>query len=208
MSGYLVLGAGGHAKVVADILLCQKLPVLGFLDDDSSKWGTVCLNLPVLGSIDSYADYQPDGLILGIGSNSRRQNIVHRLGKQIRDLWYSAIHPSATIARSARIGHGVVIAAGGIINPDVRIGDHAIINTGATVDHDCVIGDYAHVAPGARLAGGVNVGQGALVGIGASVIPGKSIGDWAVIGAGAVVVRDISAHKTAKGVPARWEVDP
>lgn len=203
MSGILIIGAGGHGKVVADILLGQSMPVLGFLDDDPTTWGTSRLGLPVLGAIDAFSDYSPEGLVMGIGSNALRQDIVRRFGSLAQELWRSAIHPKAILAPSARIGRGTVIAAGAIVNPDAFVGEHVIINTGATVDHDCHIGDFVHIAPGVHLAGGVHVGEGSLVGIGSKVIPNRCIGQWTTIGAGAVVVDDIPSHTVAVGVPAR-----
>ncbi len=203
--GILVLGAGGHGKVVADILMSQGLLVIGFLDDDPTFWGQIRLDLPVLGAIDTYASYTPDGLVMGVGDNKTRRRVVERLGAQASPLWMQAVHPRAIVARSVRLGQDVVIAAGAVINPDAAVGDHVIVNTGATVDHDCIVDDYAHIAPGAHLSGDVRVGEGVLVGIGGSVAPGKSIGDWAVVGAGAVVVRDVPGGVTAIGVPARWQ---
>lgn len=204
MSAILVLGAGGHAKVVADIIVSGGAAVTGFLDDDAQTWNTLRLGIRVLGSIDSHKLYAPAALAMGIGSCLARQHIVQRLSHVSSLVWYNAIHPTAVVAASVRMGHGIVIAAGGIINPDATLGNFAIVNTGATVDHDCLVGDYAHLAPGTHLSGGVRVGEGVLIGVGASVAPGCSIGDWSVIGAGAAVVRDIPAHVTAKGVPARW----
>jgi acetyltransferase EpsM len=204
MSGLLILGGGGHGKVVADILLARGELVLGFLDDDAATWGTTRFDLPVLGGIDTFADHSPAGLVPGLGANAARQRVVERLGERARGLWRPAIHPRAIVAPSARIGQGAVVAAGTVINPDAVVGDHAIVNTGATVDHDCVVGAYAHLGPGTHLAGGVRVGEGTLVGIGAVVIPYRSIGRWSIVGAGAVVVRDIPDGVTAKGLPARW----
>jgi sugar O-acyltransferase (sialic acid O-acetyltransferase NeuD family) len=204
MSGVLVLGAGGHAKVVADILQAQGISVRGFLDDDPASWERRRLDLPVLGPIARLADLEPDGLVLGIGSNRVRQELVMRLAAEAAGLWRIAVHPRATLAPSVCLGVGVVIAAGAVANPDAQIGDHAIVNTGATIDHDCVIGAYAHIAPGAHLAGGVRIGVGAFLGAGAVVTPGIAVGDWAIVGAGAVVVQEIPAGVTAKGVPARW----
>lgn len=200
----LVLGAGGHSKVVADILLCIGAKVLGFLDDDPRTWGQRRLGLPVLGAISTYAEYEPDGLAMGLGHNHVRQGIAIRLDDAAKGLWINAIHPRTTLAASVQIGKGVVLAAGAIVNPDTIIGDYAIVNTGATVDHDCFIGDYAHIAPGVHMSGGVSIGEGTLIGVGASIAPGCSVGKWAVVGAGAVVVRNIPDGVTAKGVPARW----
>jgi len=203
MSGVLILGAGGHAKVIADILCCQGTPVLGFLDDNPAMWGATRLGLPVLGGIATYREYVPSGVILGIGDIAARRAVVERLGVCARDLWCNAIHPHATIAHSARLGRGVAVMARGVVNPDAILGDHSVVNTGATVDHDCVIGAYAHIGPGAHLAGGIRIGVGALIGVGANITPWLTIGDDAVVGAGSVVVGDVPAYVTVKGVPAR-----
>jgi sugar O-acyltransferase (sialic acid O-acetyltransferase NeuD family) len=203
-NGILIIGAGGHAKVVADILLNQGTPVIGFLDDDAALWGQQRLGLPILGSIDSFAEYRPDGLILGIGGNGIRQLVRQRLGKAAKALWHTAIHPRAIVAESVKVGAGTVICGGVVVNPDTIIGKHAIINTGATVDHDCRLGDFVHVAPGAHLTGTIRVGTGAFIGAGAVCIPGKTVGEWATVGAGAVITQDIPAQVTAVGIPARW----
>jgi len=204
MSGILIIGAGGHAKVVADILLSRGEKVLGFLDDNPQLWGQTRLDLPILAGTDSFLEFQPDGLIIGIGVNTVRKAIVERLGDAARLLWRLAIHPSAVIAPSVSLGPGTVICAGVVINPDTAIGQHVIINTGATVDHDCVIEDYAHVAPGSTLTGAIRVGVGALIGARAVAIPGRTVGAWATVGAGAVITRDVPAGIVAKGIPARW----
>jgi sugar O-acyltransferase (sialic acid O-acetyltransferase NeuD family) len=204
MSSLLVVGAGGHAKVVADILICQGLQLDGFLDDDPRTWGTTRLSLPVLGGISTYADYAPGGLAMGIGDNAARERIMAQMGQAAQSLWRNAIHPRSIIAASAHLGRGVVVAAGTVLNPDSVLGDFVILNTGATVDHDCIVGEYAHLAPGTHLSGGVSIGRGTLVGVGATIAPGYSVGEWAVIGAGAVVVSNIPDRVIAIGVPARW----
>ncbi|MHB8647369.1 MAG: NeuD/PglB/VioB family sugar acetyltransferase, partial [Thermomicrobiales bacterium] len=203
MSGVLGLGAGGHTKVVADLLRCQGTSVIGFLDDNPATWGSTRLGLPVLGGIAMYREHLPCGLILGIGDIATRKAIVERLGPRARALWCNAIHPRATLAASVRPGRGVMVAAGAVVNPDVVLGDHSVVNTGATVDHDCVIGAYAHIGPGVHLAGGVHICRDALIGIGACITPWLTVGDGAVVGAGSVVVGDVPSHVTVKGVPAR-----
>ncbi|HVF10863.1 MAG TPA: acetyltransferase [Abditibacteriaceae bacterium] len=202
MSGVLILGAGGHGKVVADILLLCGANIIGFLDDDPQITGSTCLGLPVLGTINEYAQYAPEGLVLGIGSNQVRQAVVKRLGAEADHLWLNAVHPGATVAASAVLGKSVVIAAHAVVNPDSIVGDHVIINTASSIDHDCRISDFAHIAPGSHLAGGVVVEEGAFLGIGTAVRPGVSIGQWATVGAGSLVLRDVPASVTVYGVPA------
>lgn len=201
MTGVLILGAGGHAKVVADILLSQGLEVTGYLDDDPQTWNTKPLNVPVLGSSDTFPELAQHRIVIGIGSNAIRQRLAAQLGEDMR--WCNALHPRAIIAESVKLGLGVVVAAGAIINPDTVIGDHVIINTAASVDHDCEVGAFCHIGPGTHLGGGVKVGQGTLIGIGATVHPYCTIGKNVIVGAGAVVVNDIPDNITVVGVPAR-----
>ena len=196
----IILGAGGHGKVVADTLISQGSIVQGFLDDSPKVLGNTIIGIPVLGLIDQWPGFAPDGLILGIGSNAVRRQLVDQLGPSAAKLWCTGIHPRAVVSSHSSIGPGSVIIAGAVVNASSVIGQHVIINTCASVDHDCVIGDYAHIAPGAHLAGGVTVGEGAFIGIGAAVIPGCTIGKWAIVGAGAVIIHDIPEGVTAKGV--------
>lgn len=197
----IVLGAGGHAKVVISTLLETNFQIKGILDDDPAKWNQKVLDIPVIGSIELLKSGNFDQAIIAIGNNKIRKDIAERYNDFCR--WISIIHPSSYVHPSVEIGKGSVIFAGAVIQPDVKIGNHVIINTGATIDHDCVIEDFVHIAPGVHLAGGVSVGEGALVGIGSSVIPYKRIGKWSIVGAGAVVIQDIPDFTTVVGVPAR-----
>ncbi len=201
--GCLIIGAGGHAKVIADILHCQGVKVLGFVDDNPNLVGQTILGLPVVGLIGHWANFEPSSVILGIGSNAARRAVAERLETSAELPWITAIHPSAIIAKSVRIGNGTVIMAGAVINPDTVLGQHVIINTASSVDHDCTIGSYVHIAPGTHVAGGVSIGSEAFLGIGTSVIPNRKIGENAIIGAGAVVISDIPPNVTAVGVPAK-----
>jgi sugar O-acyltransferase (sialic acid O-acetyltransferase NeuD family) len=205
MGRILILGAGGHAKVIADILQLRGMQVIGYLDDDSEKWGLRLLGLPVLGAIATCAGYEVDGAIVGIGLNSRRRSVVEHYDHVFRGRWVNAIHPKATLAASVRVGCGVFVGAGVIASPDATIGNHVIVNTAAVVGHDSHIADFVHVGPTSTITGGVTIGEETFIGTGVSIIPEVHIGRQATIGAGASVVRDIPDGVTAVGVPARWK---
>lgn len=200
MSGVVILGTGGHAKVACDILLEMGMLIRGFVGDDEEKYGTEILGYPVLGSIDTWASASPSSLALGVGSNALRKTLMERFEDRT---WVTMIHPAANVSKHAEIGEGAMVAFGACVGPSAKIGRGAVINTQASVDHDCVIGDYAHIAVGATLAGTVTVGEGAMVGAGATVIQNLEIGAWATVGAGAVVVRSVPEGVTVIGVPAR-----
>ena len=199
MSSVLVIGAGGHAKVVIATLRTSGLEVTGVLDDRIETWGRSVLGCPVLGGLEQLE--QASGrAVLAIGSNTARRDIAARFPDTE---WTSAIHPAATVHESVKVGAGTVIFAGAVVQPDTVLGRHVIVNTGATVDHDCVLGDYVHVAPGVHLAGTVRLEEGVFLGVGCVVTPGVTVGSWTTVGAGAVVVRPLPANTVAMGSPAR-----
>lgn len=203
----LIVGAGGHAQVVADILLCMRnanaeiVPV-GYLDDDASLTGLSLLGLPVLGEIARLPAVPHDAVVVAIGDNVTRRRLFERLEKS-GERFIVACHPNAVVAADVRIGPGTMICAGVVVNTGSVIGANVILNTGCTVDHHNRIGDHVHIAPGVHLGGGVTVGEGAMVGIGTTVIPRCGVGVWSVVGAGSVVTKDIPAGMKAIGAPAR-----
>lgn len=199
-SKIVVLGAGGHAKVVISTVRAAGQDVCAVFDDDRSRWGDSVLGVPVEGGLADAPDSPAYAGIIAIGSNPARRQIAARFQHLC---WHTVVHPSAYVDSTVRLGQGTVVFAGAVVQPDAVIGSHVIINTGATVDHDCRLADYVHVAPGTHLAGAVQVGEGALLGIGSAVVPGRSIGRWALVGAGGVVIQDVPDHVTVVGIPAR-----
>jgi len=201
----LVVGAGGHGQVVADILIAGNMTTgkahfLGYLDDDPALQNVN--GRPVLGAVRRWRDIDHDAMVVAIGDNAIRKKHFDALAASGVRL-VTARHPATTVASDVRIDDGAMLCAGVIVNTQARIGANTIINTAATVDHHCRIGDHVHLAPGVRLGGGVEVGEGAFIGIGAVVLPGMKIGSWATVGAGAVVTNDVDARTTVVGIPAR-----
>jgi sugar O-acyltransferase (sialic acid O-acetyltransferase NeuD family) len=203
----LIIGAGGHAQVVADILLSMGgkeggLTVMGFLDDDRALFGKKFLGLPVLGPLASRPDVEHDAVIVAIGDNGRRRRLFEEFQSQ-GERFFTARHPSSVVASDATIGAGSMICAGAVVNPGSSIGANVILNTGCTVDHHNRLGDHVHIAPGVSLGGDVTIGRGTLIGIGATVIPRREIGEWSIVGAGSLVNKSLADHVVAVGVPAR-----
>jgi sugar O-acyltransferase (sialic acid O-acetyltransferase NeuD family) len=194
----VVIGGGGHGKVVVSTLLAAGIRVPCVLDDDREVWGSEVLGVPVRGPVADAAQHGDCG-ILGIGRNISRKQLAEELNLD----WATVIHPRAWVHPSVCLGVGTVVFAGAIIQPDTVIGRHVIVNTGASIDHDCEIGDYTHVAPGVRLAGDVKLGEGAFFGIGSCAIPGVLVGEWTTVGASAAVVQSLPPDVIAAGVPAR-----
>ena len=209
MSRIVVYGAGGHGKVVADILLAGGQRPAGFVDDDPKTHGQQRLGLPVLGGFEwlqKQAAAGPVEVVLGIGGNQARQTVARRCLEAGVKLQV-AVHPSATVAASARLGQGTVVMAGVVVNADAQAGEGVILNTGAVIEHDVVIGDYAHVSPNSTMGGAARLGVLSQLGIGAVVLPGVAVGSRTVVGGGAVVIRDLPDGVVAVGVPAAVRED-
>lgn len=203
----IVIGAGGHAKVLIEALLHAGLPLAGIVDADPARHGTTLLDQPIRGGDDLILAHTPADVLLvnGLGSiadPSLRVRIFETF-KGHGFNFESVIHPSAIVASDTLIGEGVQIMAGTVIQPGCRLGDNSIVNTGTTIDHDCLIGKHVHLAPGVTLSGGVTVGEEAHIGTGATVIQGITIGPKTIVGAGAVVIRDVPENSTVSGVPAK-----
>ncbi len=205
----LVLGGGGHARVVIDSLLAQDAAsVEGVLDADHSLWGTSVLGVPVLGDEALLPDMARRGIthfLVGLGgaADNRARSRLFEMGRGAGLTALNVCHPSAVCSSFARIGAGSMLLPCAIVNAGAELGMNVIVNTGAVVEHDCTIGDHAHVATGARLSGGVQVGKLAHVGVGACVRQELTIGEGAIIGAGAAVVKDVAPWTVVVGVPAR-----
>ena len=207
MTRVLILGAGGHAQVAADILLRardagQTVDPIGYLDDDAALHGKALLGLPVLGPIAALGQISHEAIIIAIGNNQTRRRLAEGF-TLAGEIFITARHPASIIAPDVQIGPGAMICAGVVINTGSVIGAHVILNTGCTIDHHNTIDNCAHIAPGAHTGGEVVIEEGALIGIGATIAPRTTVGAWATVGAGAVVTKSVSPGVTVVGVPAR-----
>jgi UDP-perosamine 4-acetyltransferase len=200
----VVIGAGGHAKVVVELIRAQgRYDVVGCTDPAPERGDVV--GAPILGSDDILPDLYAQGVrhcFVALGDNPLRMKVARRVTSLGFEL-INAISPNAIVSPTARLGHGVAVMAGAVINAATVVEDLAIINTHSVVDHDCQIGEAAHVAPRAALAGGVRIGPLAFVGAGATIVPGVSVGESSIIGAGATVISSLGPNLVAVGVPAR-----
>lgn len=198
MNKLIIIGAGGHGKVLADNALKNGYTDICFVDDHATG---LCMGFPIVGTsadIPGLDDDKTD-FIIGIGNNEIRKMIAEKYSVH----WASLIHPSAQIAVNVSIGKGTAVMAGAIINVDTTVGEHCIINTGAIVEHDNVIEKYAHISPGAKLGGTTHVGQQSHIGIGATVINNIEVCSNCTVGAGAVVIKNIVDKGAYVGVPVK-----
>lgn len=196
----IIIGAGGHGKVIADIIIKSGDIIKGFLDDrfpDKKDF----IGYPILGKIKDYRKEADAKFIIAIGNAAVRESIV-KSSPSVE--WYTAVHPTATLSDiDVQIGVGSVIMANAVINPSAHIGNHCIVNSSSVIEHDNCISDFVHISVGAKLAGTVSVGKRSWVGIGAVVSNNLSICEDCMIGAGAVVVKDIDKPGTYIGIPAK-----
>ena len=195
----ILLGAGGHAKVVAEALIQSGKIILGLVAPDKKK-GSKCFGLDVLGSDDELLSYSPREVVLANGIGALPGKVFRwKLAGQMREKGFQftrVIHPSAIIADNVVIGEGVQIMAGVIIQTGASIGQGSIVNTGASIDHDCSIGQNCHLAPGVVLSGCVDIGSGTHVGTGSVIVQGISIGTDSIVAAGSVVYKNIVSNTT------------
>lgn len=199
----IVIGAGGHAKVIVDILQQNgEYDIVGLVDRAGTEgfWG-----IPVIGEDADLKRFFDGGIsyaFVALGANHLRKKLqsqAEKVGFQL----VNVISKSAVISSRAKLGHGVAIMPGAVVNADTTVGDGVIINTNASVDHDCVIEDFAHIAPGTNVAGKVKVGEQSFLGVGSRVIDGITVGSKVTAGAGTIIIHNVEANCTIVGSPAR-----
>jgi UDP-perosamine 4-acetyltransferase len=205
----VILGGGGHAKVVIEALRAEgRLDPVAIVDAAAARKGRSVFGVPIVGDDAAFPSLLGSGITLavsgigGVRDNTLRRNLLTK-AREAGFTIAGVVHPSALVSPSAKIAPGAQVLWGAVVGPDAVVGEGALVNTRAIVEHDCRVGAYAHVATGAVLAGGVTVSDLAHVGAGAVVRQGITIGARAVVGAGAAVVKDVPEGQTVVGVPAR-----
>ncbi|HAR94386.1 MAG TPA: serine acetyltransferase [Deltaproteobacteria bacterium] len=206
----VILGAGGHAAVLIDIIRESNiLQIAGILDrPQSARIGEAHCNVPIMGGDELLCVLEERGVksfVVGVGSkgdNRLREELYH-LAVNAGLSPFMVIHPSSMIASTAHLGPGAQILAGSIVNSYATVGANAIINTGAVVEHHCVVGEHSHVAPGAVIGGEVSIGHRAHIGLGAKIREGLRIGNHSLVGVGAVVIDDVADNTVVVGNPAK-----
>lgn len=209
MKNIVIIGSGGHAKVIADILLKRKevlkeeLDIVGFLDDNFQNLEyREIFNIPILGSLELIEEFKNKDYeyIIAIGNNLTRKKIAEKYSNLI---YYIAIHPTAVIGNMVTIEEGTVVMANAVVNSYSKIGKHCILNTSCVIEHDNEIKDYVHISPNVTLCGGVVIKEKSWIGAGSSIKQGMIVGKNVVVGAGTVVIKDVENNVTAVGNPAR-----
>jgi UDP-N-acetylbacillosamine N-acetyltransferase len=206
----VIWGAGGHARVVADIVeLAGVYRIVAFYADETTP-GHSLGGIPIVCGRETLSQLRADcasRMLVAVGDCTRRLQLSE-LARRYGFTLATAIHPRSVVARSASVGAGTVVAAGAVINSGTCLGENVIVNTSASVDHDCRLAEGVHVAPGAHLAGNVSVGRATFIGVGSAIRDGKSIGEGTLVGAGSVVVADVPSHVVVYGNPARIQCRP
>lgn len=207
MESVIIIGAGGHARVLIDMLLnSSKYYIIG-ITDTNIRTNRQVMGFDIIGCDDAILEYLPDQvqLINGIGfvPGFTVRSRIYNYFKKKQFNFPALLHPTAIVSGNADIREGVQIMAGAIVQAGARIGENSIINTKASIDHDCQIGPNVHVASGATLCGNVVVSNDVFIGAGATITPGVYIGSNAIIAAGAVVLEDVADNDLVMGIPAR-----
>jgi sugar O-acyltransferase (sialic acid O-acetyltransferase NeuD family) len=208
-SEVVIVGAGGHAREVIDVIeamngLEPRFDIVGYIvEPGRARTGENVNGYPVLGGLDWFVGRAAAvRAICAVGAPELRHRLAERVA-QLGVSFFNAIHPDAKMTQWVTLGDGVVVAAGCVLTNQIQLGNHVHINIGCTLSHNTKLEDFATLAPGVHAAGGVVFREGCNIGVGASFIPRVEVGAWSVVGAGAVVIHDVPRDSTVVGVPAR-----
>ena len=203
MEKIVLIGNGGHSKVIRDLILAANhFELFAILDDQFEEITKKEIIYAPISCIKSLAKSYEFKIVIAIGNNVTRKKLVSEL-KIPLEQYATLIHPTAILSSSAKLGQGTVVMPSVVINAHTVIGNHAIINSSSVIEHDNSIDNFAHIGPNATLTGSVTVGEGSQIGAAASVIPNVKIGSWCTIGAGSTVINDIPCFSKAVGSPAK-----
>jgi len=201
----VLVGAGGHCKILLESLNRRRYEIVGILDNNSVN-DSVIGGIPVIGrDCDAEALFCSgvhNAVITLVGDLQTRRKLLEQY-KKIGFSFPTILHPSAYISSSAYIGEGAVVLAGAYVNAEAKVQDFATVNTGAIIEHDSIVGENAHIAPGAILLGASQVGKDSLLGAGSTVLQQITVGEGCTVGAGSIVLKDVKDNKTVYGNPAR-----
>lgn len=208
MEKIALIGGGGHARVLIDLIRTSgEYEIVGILDRQL-KFGIQVMGITVLGNDDGLLELYGNGIknaCIAVGSvrdNTKRKDLYEKV-KQKGFNMPSLIHPNSIVSKNIKLSEGVQIMVGAIIQTGCMIGKNTIINTGAVVEHDCTVGNHVQVCPGAVISGGCSISDGAFIGVGATLIEGINVGRTSIVAAGAVVINDVPENTTVRGVPAK-----
>lgn len=201
----VLVGAGGHCKIIIESLDKKKYDIAGILDNFAEKGSYIC-QVPVIGGDEDAPALLERGVLNAAVAVVGNLKIRRKLLDQYRAMGFrfpAIIHPSCRLSESAQIGQGAALLANSCINAEARIGDFATVNTGAIVEHEVSVGENSHIAPGAILLGGCKIGRETMVGAGSTILQQKAVGDHCMVGAGSLVLKDVEDGKTVFGNPAK-----
>lgn len=203
----VILGAGGHARVLISLLRLINRPIAALLDDDPDKLGQTLDHIPITGNFDTLQNFSPDQvqLVNALGSAHRptaRQALYEKY-TQAGYTFATLLHPAAIIAPQANIQAGAQVMAGAVIQANATLQPNCLINTAASIDHDTTVGMHTHIAPGVTICGGVTLGPCCHIGAGTTVVQGIRLGSSVVVGAGATVIHDVASNLIIAGTPAK-----
>lgn len=208
MQDLVIVGAGGLGREVSEWVedineVRPTFRLLGFLDDDASRHGARCHDVPILGGAAWISGRSDVAAVVAIGSPAAKRRVLERLRAAGATRFPPILHPAAVIGRFVEIGEGTIVCPGAILTTDIRVGRFVALNFDLTIGHDATVGDYALLAPGVHVSGYARIGEGCDLGAGVVVLPSTEIGAWSVVGAGATVTASLPANCTAVGTPAR-----